>query len=119
MTREHMERIGLEALSVGLPFDEAAVLRDNTQYLLNTLDVSTNFELRPRPDMCNDCGQPAVNTMIRYSLCNGRQSCEGNTIYCSQKSENMTHPMYKEPTWLTFHLEDELRYPYYPAIGNV
>lgn len=39
-TRENVERIGAEALSVGLPFDEAAVLRDNLQYLLSTLDVS-------------------------------------------------------------------------------
>lgn len=41
MTREHVERIGLDALSVGLPFDEMAVLEDNRQYLLNTLDLDT------------------------------------------------------------------------------
>lgn len=35
-----MERVGIEALSVGLPFDEAAVLLENKIYLLNTLDVS-------------------------------------------------------------------------------
>lgn len=40
MTREHVERVGLDALSLGLPFDEMAVLKDNKQYLLNALDVS-------------------------------------------------------------------------------
>lgn len=39
-TRENMERIGIEALSVGLLFDEAAILLENKPYLLNTLDVS-------------------------------------------------------------------------------
>lgn len=39
-TRENIERIGLEALRVGLAFDEAAVLQDNAQYLRDTLDVS-------------------------------------------------------------------------------
>lgn len=39
-TRENMDRVGAEALSVALLFDEAAVLRDNKQYLLSTLDVS-------------------------------------------------------------------------------
>uniref|UniRef100_S4PAL2 leucine--tRNA ligase n=1 Tax=Pararge aegeria TaxID=116150 RepID=S4PAL2_9NEOP len=40
-TRENMERVGVDALSVGLPFDEAAVLTDNLQYLLNTLDLDS------------------------------------------------------------------------------
>lgn len=44
-TRENMERIGVEALSVGLQFDEAAILNENKPYLLNTLDVS-KFKLR-------------------------------------------------------------------------
>lgn len=39
-TRESLQRVGVDALSVALPFDEAAVLADNLQYLLNTLDVS-------------------------------------------------------------------------------
>ncbi|XP_032511836.2 leucine--tRNA ligase, cytoplasmic [Danaus plexippus] len=38
-TRENIERIGLEALRVGLAFDEAAVLQDNAQYLRDTLDL--------------------------------------------------------------------------------
>ncbi|XP_072941496.1 leucine--tRNA ligase, cytoplasmic isoform X2 [Epargyreus clarus] len=40
-TREQLDRLGADALSVGLPFDEAAVLRDNRQYLLSTLDLDT------------------------------------------------------------------------------
>ncbi|XP_068628221.1 leucine--tRNA ligase, cytoplasmic [Battus philenor] len=40
-TRENLERVGTEALSVALPFDEAAVLIENKQYLLNTLDLDT------------------------------------------------------------------------------
>ncbi|KAI5636626.1 tRNA synthetases class I (I, l, M and v) domain-containing protein [Phthorimaea operculella] len=40
-TRENIDKIGIEALSVGLPFDEAAVLRDNAPYLLNTLDLES------------------------------------------------------------------------------
>lgn len=39
-TRENVERVGTDALSVGLAFDEAAILNDNKSYLLNTLDVS-------------------------------------------------------------------------------
>ncbi|RVE52289.1 hypothetical protein evm_003079 [Chilo suppressalis] len=40
-TKENMERIGAEALSVALPFDEAVILLDNKQYLLSTLDLDT------------------------------------------------------------------------------
>jgi leucyl-tRNA synthetase len=47
-TRENMERVGVEALSLALPFDEAAILLDNKQYLLGTLDVSTSMEERER-----------------------------------------------------------------------
>lgn len=46
-TRENMEKIGIEALSVGLPFDEAGVLNENKQYLLSTLDVSILIFVRP------------------------------------------------------------------------
>lgn len=42
-TRDNMDRIGADALSVGLQFDEAAILKDNVQYLLSTLDVSGVF----------------------------------------------------------------------------
>ncbi|XP_041972979.1 leucine--tRNA ligase, cytoplasmic isoform X2 [Aricia agestis] len=40
-TRESLEQHGADALSVALPFDEAAVLTDNMPYLLNTLDLDT------------------------------------------------------------------------------
>ncbi|XP_052738186.1 leucine--tRNA ligase, cytoplasmic [Bicyclus anynana] len=40
-TRENMERVGADALSVALPFDEAAVVTDNLQYLLHTLDLDS------------------------------------------------------------------------------
>ncbi|KAL0884166.1 hypothetical protein ABMA27_016174 [Loxostege sticticalis] len=67
-TRESMERVGAEALSVGLPFDEAAVLMDNKQYLLSTLDLDT-IEVRftDSPDASEktreDCapGAPHIN----------------------------------------------------------
>lgn len=39
-TRDNMQRVGSDALSVGMEFDEAAILKDNLQYLLSTLDVS-------------------------------------------------------------------------------
>ncbi|XP_045521179.1 leucine--tRNA ligase, cytoplasmic-like [Pieris brassicae] len=38
-TRDNLQKIGPEALSVALPFDEAQLLEDNKQYLLNTLDL--------------------------------------------------------------------------------
>ncbi|GBP07012.1 Leucine--tRNA ligase, cytoplasmic [Eumeta japonica] len=67
-TRENMERIGLEALSVGLEFDEAAVLRENVQYLMNTLDLnSIEVQYTDSPDTPEktreDCspGQPHIS----------------------------------------------------------
>ncbi|KAI8440512.1 hypothetical protein MSG28_001770 [Choristoneura fumiferana] len=51
MTRDHVERVGLDALSLGLPFDEMAVLKDNKQYLLNALDLdSLEIEYTESPD---------------------------------------------------------------------
>lgn len=38
-TREKLERFGPKALAVTLEFDEAQVLKDNSAYLANTLDV--------------------------------------------------------------------------------
>ncbi|XP_013185912.2 leucine--tRNA ligase, cytoplasmic [Amyelois transitella] len=67
-TRENMERVGVEALSVGLPFDEAAVLLDNRQYLLSTLDLDSievkHTECADAPEKTKeDCapGQPHIN----------------------------------------------------------
>lgn len=39
-TREKMEQLGPKALALTLEFDEADVLRSNSVYLANTLDVS-------------------------------------------------------------------------------
>lgn len=67
-TRENMEKIGVEALSVGLPFDEAAVLSENKQYLLSTLDLDAiEVKHTDSPDSPEktreECapGQPHVN----------------------------------------------------------
>lgn len=38
--REKVEQLGVKALALTLDFDEAEVLRNNTAYLANTLDVS-------------------------------------------------------------------------------
>lgn len=38
-TRENMDRIGVDALSVGLEFDEVEILKQNIPYLSNTLDL--------------------------------------------------------------------------------
>ncbi|KAG6459836.1 hypothetical protein O3G_MSEX011637 [Manduca sexta] len=74
-TREHMERVGVEALSVGLRFDEAAVLLENKQYLLNTLDLD-NLEVKFTDDpeagekTREDCapGQPHINFYAEEGL---------------------------------------------------
>ncbi|PZC79873.1 hypothetical protein B5X24_HaOG215741 [Helicoverpa armigera] len=70
-TRENMERIGIEALSVGLPFDEAAILLENKPYLLNTLDldsIEVKFTDDPEaPEKTReDCapGQPHVSFSV-------------------------------------------------------
>lgn len=67
-TRENMDKIGADALSVGLLFDEAAILRDNTPYLLSTLDLdSIEVKHTDSPDAPEktkeDCspGQPHVS----------------------------------------------------------
>lgn len=39
-TREKMEQLGPKALALTLEFEEADVLRNNSIYLANTLDVS-------------------------------------------------------------------------------
>lgn len=39
-TREKMAVIGIQALSLTMEFDEAKILKDNSSYLANTLDVS-------------------------------------------------------------------------------
>lgn len=39
-TREKVDHLGIKALALTLEFDEADVLRDNSAYLANTLDVS-------------------------------------------------------------------------------
>ncbi|XP_053599926.1 leucine--tRNA ligase, cytoplasmic [Plodia interpunctella] len=67
-TREDVGRVGVDALAVGLPFDEAAVLLDNRQYLLSTLDLEslevkhTDSEDTPEKTK-EDCapGQPHIN----------------------------------------------------------
>lgn len=38
-TREKMALIGIQALSLTMEFDEAKILRENSSYLANTLDV--------------------------------------------------------------------------------
>lgn len=40
-TREKLEQLGAKALALTLEFDEAEVLKNNSIYLANTLDVST------------------------------------------------------------------------------
>lgn len=40
-TREKVEQLGVKALALTLEFDEAEVLKKNSAYLANTLDVST------------------------------------------------------------------------------
>lgn len=40
-TREKVGQFGVKALALTLEFDEAEVLRNNSIYLANTLDVST------------------------------------------------------------------------------
>uniref|UniRef100_A0A1E1WN91 Leucine--tRNA ligase ubiquitin-like domain-containing protein n=2 Tax=Pectinophora gossypiella TaxID=13191 RepID=A0A1E1WN91_PECGO len=67
-TREHMQRVGADALSVGLPYDEASVLEDNKHYLINTLDLDA-IEVKYTDDpeapekTREDCtpGQPHIN----------------------------------------------------------
>lgn len=39
-TREKLEQLGARALALTLEFDEAEVLKNNSIYLANTLDVS-------------------------------------------------------------------------------
>lgn len=39
-TREKLEHLGPQALALTLEFDEAEVLKSNSIYLANTLDVS-------------------------------------------------------------------------------
>lgn len=39
-TREKVDQLGLKALALTLEFDEAEILRNNSIYLANTLDVS-------------------------------------------------------------------------------
>lgn len=39
-TREKVEQLGVKALALTLEFNEAEVLKDNSAYLANTLDVS-------------------------------------------------------------------------------
>lgn len=41
--REKLEAIGKQALSLTLEFDEEKVLKENLEYLENTLDVSKNM----------------------------------------------------------------------------
>lgn len=38
--REKVDQLGVKALALTLEFDEAEVLRNNSHYLANTLDVS-------------------------------------------------------------------------------
>lgn len=40
-TREKVDQLGLKALALTLEFDEAEILRNNSIYLANTLDVSS------------------------------------------------------------------------------
>lgn len=42
-TREKLEQLGPKALALTLEFDEAEVLKNNSIYLANTLDVSIKF----------------------------------------------------------------------------
>lgn len=42
-TREKVEQLGVKALALTLEFDEAEVLKSNSAYLANTLDVSIVF----------------------------------------------------------------------------
>lgn len=44
-TREKVEQLGVKALALTLEFDEAEVLRNNSAYLANTLDVSFNLSM--------------------------------------------------------------------------
>lgn len=39
-TKEKLEKLGLQALALTLVFDELEVLKQNSIYLTNTLDVS-------------------------------------------------------------------------------
>lgn len=39
-TREKMDKLGKQALALTMEFDEAAVLKNSTSYLANSLDVS-------------------------------------------------------------------------------
>lgn len=74
-TRENVERVGAEALSVGLPFDEAAILVDNKQYLLSTLDLEsievkyTDSEDTPEKTR-EDCapGQPHISFSVEAGV---------------------------------------------------
>lgn len=74
-TRENMERVGIEALSVGLPFDEAAILNDNKLYLQSTLDLDS-IEVKYTDDSeapektREDCapGQPHVSFSAEVGL---------------------------------------------------
>lgn len=74
-TRENMERIGIEALSVGLLFDEAAILLENKPYLLNTLDLDS-IEVKYTDDpeapekTREDCapGQPHVSFSVETGV---------------------------------------------------
>lgn len=42
-TREKLEKLGAQALALTLEFDEAEILRNNSIYLANTLDVEEVF----------------------------------------------------------------------------
>lgn len=44
-TREKIDQLGVKALALTLEFDEAIVLRNNSRYLANTLDVSQIFNI--------------------------------------------------------------------------
>ncbi|XP_047517549.1 leucine--tRNA ligase, cytoplasmic [Pieris napi] len=74
-TRDNLQKIGPEALSVALPFDEAQLLEDNKQYLLNTLDLDAiEVKHTDSPDTpektIEDCapGSPHVNFIAEPGL---------------------------------------------------